>query len=161
MSSAVRVDQGSQPRFEPGRALLLAGLDGTFANTDTVGIPVLWQTFLPQIHRVTDRISDVAYGVVSQGASPDSIEYFCGVEVSSLIGLPETFASRMLPARKYVVFTLTRGVEHLAEEICQIWQKCLPELGLTTARAPFFELYPAEFHPETNPSGIEIWIPLN
>ncbi|MBV8968871.1 MAG: GyrI-like domain-containing protein [Verrucomicrobia bacterium] len=161
MSTRVASDQGSQPRFEPGRALLLAGLDGTFAETDTIGIPALWQTFLPQIHRVTDRISNVAYGVISQAASPDSMDYFCGVEVSSLIGLPETFTSRMLPARKYIVFTLNTGVEHLAEEIGRIWHERLPELGFTAARAPFFELYPAEFHPETNPSGIEIWIPLN
>jgi AraC family transcriptional regulator len=161
MSSRVTPDQNSRPRFEPGRALLLAGLAGKFADTDTAGIPALWQTFLPQMHRITNRISNVAYGVISQADSPDSKEYFCGVEVSSLISLPETFASRMLPARKYIVFTLTTGVERLAEEIGRIWHERLPELGLTAARAPFFELYPADFHPETNPSGIEIWIPLN
>jgi AraC family transcriptional regulator len=160
MSSPAASDQGSGPRFEPGRALLLAGLGGNFADTDTAGIPALWRTFLPQIHRIKDRISNVAYGVISQAESPDAVDYFCGVEVSSLIGLPETFTGRMLPARKYVVFTLTTGVEHLAEEIGRIWRERLPELELTAARAPFFELYPAEFHPETNPSGIEIWIPL-
>ena len=161
MSSPVTTDQNSRPRFEPGRALLLAGLAGTFADTDTAGIPDLWQTFLPQIHRITNRISNVAYGVIFPARSPDSMEYFCGVEAASLIGLPETFTSRMLPARKYIVFTLMTGLESLGEEIGRVWRERLPELGLTAAQAPFFELYPADFHPETNPSGIEIWIPLN
>ena len=46
MDEQTRVEM-TEPRFEHGHFLLIAGLGGQFTQQTTQGIPALWEKFIP------------------------------------------------------------------------------------------------------------------
>src|SRR5215470_1586141 len=55
------------PRFETGKAMLVAGLGERISMETSAGIPALWQRFHQLIQNVPARIGTVAYGVCCNG----------------------------------------------------------------------------------------------
>ena len=154
------------PRFEDGKPLLLAGFRERYAGATMNNIPAQWQRFAPHIGRVPSQVGQTAYGLCwSTSDSSDTIEYLCGVEVSSSTALLNDFTIVAIPALRYAVFPHRGHVSKLRDTIDAICRKWFPESGCKPVRgkdeAPdFFERYTEEFNPQTGMGGMEVWVPI-
>ncbi len=151
------------PRFENGKALVVAGLRSRYTSETMNGIPAQWERFVPYIGKIPGQVGRAAYGACWNFA--DGIDYLTGVEVSSSSGLPGDFSVVTIPAQKYAVFPHREHVSKLRETLDAIGSIWLPESGQEVARgtadaANFFEHYSEEFDPRTGMGGMEVWIPI-
>jgi len=87
------------PRFENGKALVIAGLRSRYTTGTMNGIPAQWQRFGPHLGNIPGQMGRVAYGLCFNALSPDGIDYLAGVEVSSSSGLPGDFSVVTIPAQ--------------------------------------------------------------
>lgn len=150
----------SPPRFEDGRLLLLAGL-GKRLNCDAPNeVPALWQRFIPHIGHVPGQVSNVAYGVTSNGDDAGNADYLCAVEVRDFDGLTDEYTRLRLPAQRYAVFTHRGHISSIRSTWITIFRSWFPSSGHALADAPNFERYPADFDPNAAESAVEIWLPL-
>jgi AraC family transcriptional regulator len=154
------------PRFEEGKALVLAGFREHYVGETMKNIPAQWQRFAPHIGQVPGQVGPTAYGVC-WSASDDSggIEYLSGVEVSGSAALLNNFTIVAIPALRYVVFPHRGHVSRFWETLDVITRKWFPESGFKPVRgkdeAPdFFERYSEEFNPQTGMGGMEVWVPI-
>src|SRR5260370_2805233 len=120
------------PRFENGKALLIAGLSGHYTLETMKNMPELWQRFAPQIGNIPGQVGRVAYGLCFNALSPDGMDYMAGVEVSGSSGLPSEFSVATIPAQKYAVFSHREHVSKLYETLDAI-HKWIPGSGLEVA----------------------------
>jgi len=149
------------PRFEDGRALLIAGLGARYTFATSEGIPAQWQRFAPQIGNVPGQVGQTTYGVCCNADDAGGFDYICGVEVSSFADLPDGLARVRIAARRYAVFSHRDHISTIRATVYTIWNKWLPASGHQVADAPDFERYDmAEFDPRTGTGLVEIWIPL-
>ncbi len=151
------------PRFENGKALVIAGLRSRYTTETMNGIPAQWGRFAPHIGRIPGQVGQAAYGACWNFLG--GIDYLSGVEVSSSSSIPGEFHVVEIPAQKYAVFPHREHVSKLRETLDAIGSQWLPESGHEVARgtavAPdFFELYSEEFDPRTGMGGMEVWIPI-
>src|ERR1700761_4731018 len=63
LMDSTALDKIAAPRFETGKAMLVAGVGERFSHTDGAGIPGLWQRFHQYVQNFPGRIGPVAYGV--------------------------------------------------------------------------------------------------
>jgi AraC family transcriptional regulator len=152
------------PRFEDGKAFILAGLSEHFSPENRKNLPGLWQCFAPHIGNITGQVGRVAYGLCFNADSPEGMDYMAAVEVSNTAGLPPEFAIASIPAQKYAVFSHHGHVSKLYETLSAI-DKWLPGSGLQVSRENselpcFFERYSEEFNPQTGMGGMEVWLPI-
>jgi AraC family transcriptional regulator len=159
-SAAVQLEP---PRFEHGKALLIAGLRSRYTTETMNGIPAQWERFAPHIGKIQGQVGHAAYGTCWNFA--EGIDYLTGVEISGSSSIPGVFNVVGIPAQKYAVFPHHEHVSKLRETLEAIGSKWLPESGHEVARgtagAPdFFERYSEEFDPRTGMGGMEVWIPI-
>ena len=149
------------PRFETGKALLVAGIGErcTLANGGA-GIPNQWNSFHGKVGEIPDRVGAMAYGVCCNGDDSGNFDYIAGVEVSDFSDLPREFSRVRIPAAKYAVFSHSEHISTIRRSVNTIWNQWLPSSGLKVADAPNFERYDEKFEPETGNGGLEIWIPV-
>jgi AraC family transcriptional regulator len=152
------------PRFETGKALLIAGLRQHYTSETMKNIPELWQRFGPNIGNISGQMGRVAYGLCFNALSSAGVEYLVGVEVSGSSDLPGDFSVATIPAQKYAVFPHREHVSKMYQTLDAI-DKWFPGSGLEaangTAEAPnFFERYSEEFDPGTGMGGMEVWVPI-
>jgi len=159
MDSTV-VDTLPVPRFEIGKAFLVAGLGERFNHDNGAGIPGLWQRFHQLVERIPGRIGAVAYGVCSNGDDAGNFDYIAGVEVSDFSDLPREFSRIRIPEQKYAVFTHREHISTIRRSVSTIWNHWLPASGFKAADAPNFERYDEGFDPLTGNGGFEIWVPV-
>lgn len=150
----------SLARFEEGREKLIAGFNQSYTMETRVNIPQQWQRFVPQATRIPDRRAAAFYGICWNTKPDCSFDYLTGVEVANANKLPDEFSSLKLEDRRYAVFAHTGHVSAIPKTIDTIWCKWAPDSGVAIAHAPCFELYTADFNPDTGVGGMEIWIPL-
>ena len=153
------------PRFENGKALLIAGLRGDYTPETMNDLPAQWQRLAPHLGRIPGQIGRVTYGVSWCPENSQAISYLCGVEVSDFSSLPGEFMIVSIPAQRYAVFSHRGHVSRIRETIEAIGSKWFPESGQEpAARAgegpDFFERYSEKFDPRTGMGGMEIWIPV-
>jgi AraC family transcriptional regulator len=153
------------PRFENGKALLIAGLREHYTSETMKNMPALWQRFAPHIGNIPGQVvGHVAYGLSFNALGSDGMDYMAGVEVSSSSNLPSDFSVTTIPVQKYAVFSHREHVSKMYETLDSI-DKWLPGSGLEVsggaAGAPdFFERYSEEFNPLTGMGGMEVWVPI-
>ncbi|HVH69745.1 MAG TPA: GyrI-like domain-containing protein [Candidatus Dormibacteraeota bacterium] len=156
--------QLESPRFENGKALLIAGLRTDYTPESINDLPSQWQRFVPHIGKIPGQIGRVTYGVCWCPDNAESIGYLCGVEVSNFSSLPGEFTIVSIPAQRYAVFSHHGHVSTIRETIEAIGSQWLPQSGHETAATDetpaFFERYTEEFDPRTGMGGMEIWIPV-
>jgi AraC family transcriptional regulator len=150
------------PRFENGKAMLIAGLRGHFTTATWAGIPAQWQR-LASYGSIPGQVGPVRYGLCFLRS--EGIDYLCGVEVSGLAGLPSEFTQVNIPAQKYAVFVHREHVSKLQNTMEAIEQSWFPgldhEIARPTRGAPdFFERYGEGFDPRSGMGDIEVWIPI-
>ena len=155
------LDNLKAPRFETGKALLVAGI-GERCTHENEGafIPSLWQRFNQTIDNVPGRVGKVAYGVCCNADDAGNFDYVAAVEVADFSDLPREFQRVRIPEQKYAVFTHAEHISTIRRTVNTIWNHWLPASGLKAADAPSFERYDEKFDPATGNGGLEIWIPV-
>jgi AraC family transcriptional regulator len=161
-SPAVQLEE---PRFEDGKALLIAGFRNRYSAETMNNIPHQWQRFAPHIGSVPGQVGRVTYGLTFLSRNDEGIDYLTGVEVSSCSGLPDEFRCVSIPAQRYAVFAHREHVSKLSETCDAIGKKWFPESGYELARGSAevpdsFERYTEEFDPQTGMGGMEVWVPI-
>ena len=105
-------DKLRPPRFETGKALLVAGIGERCTHENGgAGIPNQWQRFHHKVAGIPDRVGQVAYGVCCNGDNSGNFDYIAGVEVSDFSDLPREFAKVRIAEQNYAVFT---HAEHIS-----------------------------------------------
>src|SRR5882724_703760 len=83
MMDSTALDHLTAPRFETGKALLVAGIGERITHDNQgAGIPNQWQRFHQSVENIPGRIGKVAYGVCCYGDDAGNFDYIAGVEVS-------------------------------------------------------------------------------
>jgi len=153
-------DTIAPPRFETGKAMLVAGVGDRFSHDNGAGIPGLWQCFHQYVQNFPGRIGQVAYGVCTNGDDAGNFDYIAGVEVADFSDLPREFSRVRIAEQRYAVFTHTDHISTIRRTINTIWNHWLPTSGHKMADAPTFERYDEKFDPATGDGGFEIWVPI-
>jgi AraC family transcriptional regulator len=148
------------PRFETGKALLIAGSGERYTWETSAGIPALWQRFQAYIGTIPGQISNVAYGVCCNGDDAGNFDYIAGVEVRDFSVLPAGFSRVRIPEQRYAVFSHREHIATIRRTVGTIWNQWLPQSGYRAADAPNFERYGPEFDGRTGMGGLEIWVPI-
>lgn len=149
-----------QPRFENGKPLLIAGLNGRCSSENSDDIPAQWQRFQPYIGNILGQVGQTAYGVIYNSDGAGRFDYLSGVEVSDFSRLSDGLSRVQIPAQRYAVFSHRGHVSAIRSTCDAIWNKWLPESGHQAAGGPFFERYGKEFNPQAGMGGVEIWIAI-
>ena len=155
------LDHLKAPRFETGKALLVAGV-GERCTHENEGafIPSLWQRFNQTIDNIPGRIGKLAYGVCCNADDAGNFDYVAAAEVTDFSDLPREFQSVRIPEQKYAVFTHAEHISTIRRTVNTIWNHWLPSSGMKAADAPNFERYDEKFDAATGNGGLEIWIPV-
>src|SRR5262249_51829980 len=104
------------PRIESREAMLLAGSQQHYTEQNVADIPTQWSR-LP-FGKIPNQIGHMGYGVFLNGASKGcDFDYFAGVEVSALGGLPADFVRLTIPAQKYAIFPHQEHVSRIKNTI--------------------------------------------
>src|SRR5689334_2234559 len=148
------------PRFETGKAFLVAGIGDRFSYESSAGIPGLWARFHQYVDGLPGRIGKVAYGVCTNPDDSGNFDYIAGVEVADFSDLPREFARVRIPEAKYAVFIHAEHISSIRRTVHTIWNLWLPISGMKAADAPSFERYDEKFDPATGNGGLEIWVPV-
>jgi|SRR5579872_6888856 len=160
LMDSTALDTLSPPRFETGKAFLVAGVGERFSCESSAGIPGLWQRFHQFIDNLPGRIGQVAYGVCCNGDDAGNFDYIAGVEVTDFSDLPRDFSRVRIPEQRYAIFTHREHVSTIRRTVNTIWNQWLPASGHKVADAPNFERYDEKFDPVTGNGGFDIWVPI-
>jgi AraC family transcriptional regulator len=153
-------DTIAPPRFETGKAMLVAGLGERISFDNGAGIPALWNRFHQHVHDLPGRIGQVAYGVCTNGDDTGYFDYIAAVEVADFSDLPRDFSRVRIPEQRYAVFSHTDHISTIRRTISAVWNHWLPSSGHKLADAPSFERYDEKFDSVTGNGGLEIWVPI-
>jgi AraC family transcriptional regulator len=160
LMDSTALDNIVPPRFETGKAMLIAGVGDRFSHENGAGIPGLWQRFHQYVQNFPGRIGQVAYGVCCNGDDAGNFDYIAGVEVPDFADLPREFSRVRIPEQKYAVFIHSDHISSIRRTVNTIWNQWLPSSGFQIADAPNFERYDEKFDPATGNGGFEIWVPI-
>lgn len=156
----VILDDLAAPRIETAGPLVIAGLSDSYDAGNVATIPALWQRLMQDYGCLPGQIGGVSYGICYNGDGQGRFDYLAGMAVESARDLPAGLQTICLPARRYLVFAWPGHISQIRNVVHTIWNKALPERGITPAAAPDFERYPESFDGRTGDGGFEIWIPL-
>ena len=150
------------PRFEEGPALLLAGLEETYAYNRTEGIPSLWQRFNIHFGHIPGQRGNVAYGVCTHAdAEAGTFRYMAAVEVGDTDALPNGFSTLKLPKQRYAVFLHRGHISAISTTAHEIFGSWFPQSGLEHGDAPdLIECYDERFDPDSGMGTVEMWVPI-
>lgn len=162
---AIRMDDTTFPDLDPPRlaelpAFLVAGLSERCAMAGATNIPSLWLRLVPHLGNLPNQVGAETYGVCWNGDDDGNVEYMAGLAVSDFSDLPAEFTRLRIPAQRYAVFLHRGHIAGIGATWRAIWQRDLPQTGLTVADAPTFERYDARFDPRTGLGEVEIWVPV-
>nr|WP_298724798.1 AraC family transcriptional regulator [uncultured Steroidobacter sp.] len=148
------------PRFEEGKALLLAGIGARYKCENKAGIPSQWERFLSYFGHIPDQVDNVAYGVVHNVDDGGNIEYLCGAQVRDFSRTPPELSTLRLAPQRYAIFKHRDHVSAISGTFAAIWGRWVPESGHAVVDAPTLEVYGPEFDSKTGHGGFEIWVPI-
>src|SRR5260370_4886362 len=154
------IDNLQAPRFQTGKAFLVAGVGERYTCDSSAAIPGQWQRFHQTVDNIPSRVGKVAYGVCCNGDDAGNFDYIAGVEVSEFSDLPREFSRVRIPEQRYAVFTHRDHISTIRRTINTIWNHWLPASALEAADAPNVERYDQNFDPLTGNGGLEIWVPV-
>jgi AraC family transcriptional regulator len=148
------------PRFQQGKALLIAGIGARYQCDNKAGIPSQWQRFLTYFGHIPDQVGDVAYGIVHNTDESGNMEYLCGAEVRDFARTPPELSTLRIPPQRYAVFRHRDHISTISGTFAAIWGHWLPESGHEVMDAPVLEVYGPEFDPQSGNGGLEVWLPI-
>jgi AraC family transcriptional regulator len=150
----------SEPRFEHGHFLLIAGFKDRFTQQTIPGIPKLWQQLVPHLGKIPGQKNEVTYGVGFNFDKEGGFDYIAGVEISKLDDLPDTYSWVEIQPQYYAVFEHKGPLTSLPQTFRYIFDTWLPQSGHQGTDSPEFERYSEDFNPKLNTGELEIWLPI-
>lgn len=147
------------PEFRERGAFRVTGLSVRCTFETNAVIPKLWGDFDQRSGEIPLPVPGVFYGVCCDMEPDGHFRYVAGLE-SAALHVPDGFDTVDLAAGRYAVFKHVGHISDFNKTVYTIWNKALPDAGLTPAKAPDFELYDERFDPKTASGTVEIWIPL-
>jgi len=141
----------------------VAGLAGRYDPSNYVRVSELWQAFVPRIGFPGRLGAGETCGVFrDRDFTARSFEHLAGARIAPG-NQPEGLEVWTLPGREYLVFKQSLIDAELHPQVAaadaEIWGNRVPRSGRTLARAPDFQIYPAQF--KLGPGGwLAYYIPL-
>ena len=154
--TAVRLEP---PRYVKSGAIRVIGLSGPFSWETSIKIPAQWQRFMPYFSTIDTR-APIPLGVCFLSSDYGEFEYICAAEVSRFSDHPAELVAREIPSVTYAVFEHRVHLSRIGETYSAIWNRILPELGLSQADSAVLERHHETFDPRTGNGGVSIWVPL-
>jgi AraC family transcriptional regulator len=158
------VSAALSPRFETAGPLLIAGLREPLDEHAAQKIPALWQQLQAQWNDISQRVSDIGYGLC---ISIDNREYFymAGCAVWDFNDTPASLSPFIIPSQRYAVFTHQGNVNRIRDTIDYAFDQWLPSSGYALTPKDhnslhFFERYGENFNAQTGLGEIEVWLPI-
>ncbi len=158
--SGQQKEKSMEPKIVTKPAFTIVGMRYQGLNKNNE-IKAMWDQFLPRMNEVKNRINrETSYGLCSalENVPEGEFEYVSGVEVGTLSEIPEGMVARTAPAQKYAVFPCT--LKTIGEAYAYAFQTWLPTSGYRPAGTPDFELYDADFDPESDDPILYVYIPI-
>lgn len=149
-----------EPTLETRPAIRVAGLCERYAYTDCSGIPAQWERFRPFLGQIPGVLPGATYGVCRPTDHPGELDYYAGVEVDTVAGVPDGLKAVHVPEQHYAVFVFSEHISAIQHAIQAIWQEWVPASGRKAAHGPMLERYSDAFDPVTGEGGFEIWLPV-
>lgn len=148
------------PQIRTQAAFQVMGLGVNSTVENTSNITPLWQDLARafQENDINPRVC--TYGVCIDTDDVGSFRYVAGLEPSKDVVRPKTFETVDIPADTYAVFTHKGHIADIGKSTHTLWNKTLPEAGLTAKHAPSFERYDERFDPISGRGEVEIWVPI-
>lgn len=148
------------PQIQDRPAFRVTGLGIDSTVEDTSNIPPLWQS-LARAFQTNDIDPNICtYGVCTDTNDVGNFRYVAGLEPKRDFSAPKGFETVDIPANTYAVFTHKGHIADIGKSTYTLWNKSLPEAGLTAKFAPSFERYDSRFDPVSGRGEVEIWVPI-
>ena len=150
-----------EPEIRPGTPMRLAGLGARHKMGAGRGISAQWQTFVPMIYGIADKMDPkTTYGVCYDfDQNTGEMNYFCGVETDSA-ELPPSVEMLVIPAQGYAVFHHPGHLSSISQTWMAIFNQWLPQCDYEITDGPEIECYGPKFDGRTGKGGVDIWIPV-
>jgi AraC family transcriptional regulator len=148
------------PRLTVSPALQLHGLARRHACHSNAGIPAQWGDFAPHMDHIPGRAGATAYGVIRATDTEGSYEYICAVQVAAPLDTAGEFLSLQLPARPCLVFEHRGPIDAIGATWQAVWEHGIAEAGHKPLDGTAYERYDERFHPQSQDSIVELWIPV-
>lgn len=139
----------NQPSFR------LIGLELEDGRIESIG--PLWGRFCTRCAEIQGNEPGVAYGAC-EGEPGGQFRYLAGVRVAEDAPVPAGMTSWVVPAQKYAIFVHRGPYKDMGNTIREVYEKGLPENGLTTVEGIDLERY--EFARCPMPDGPETEVDL-
>ena len=154
-----RVNTFEPLRYCDGRPMLLGGLRRHHAFAESGrNIPGQWQQF-EALGQIPGQVGESTYGVMC-GHDPTGIEFMCGTEVASFVGLPAELGGMRIAAQHYAVFMHSGPASSLLMTWERIVREWLPGSGYQSAHKPDFEVHDRDVAARSGLTDVEIWISI-
>lgn len=161
-----------QPQIIEKPRLLVLGLEASFIHalspdaTNHEVIGPLWDRFIGQAERISNRVGDAMFGVIygrpqAERSHPDELQYIAAVAVSEASEVPEGMTAHTVEAGSFAVFTLRGPISKIGDACHEIYRVWLPQSDYEHAGIADVELYDHRFHCERDDSEMEYWISVN
>lgn len=143
-----------QPEFQ------VIGLGVESSVQDTSNIPQLWQQ-LNALNTPEDWAKvTCTYGVCIDFDENGRFRYVAGLSPAEIDAQTRELEIITVPSGKYAVFTHKGHISEIGKSTYTVWNKALPDSGLTAIDGPNFERYDNRFDAQTGLGEVEIWIPV-
>jgi len=147
------------PRYVKSGTIRIVGLAEPFSWETAIRIPAQWQRFMPYFSAIDGR-APIPVGVSFMSEDDDEFEYVCAAQVERFGAYPPGLVEREIPSTTYAVFEHRVHISKVADTYTAIWNRVLPDLGLSQSDSAVLERHNATFDPNTGNGGVTIWIPI-
>lgn len=153
--------------IERGEIKLVGMMERIVMPNNTIG--QLWEEFNKRFGEIKNLVVDdmACYGVADNMATEVySFDETVAKEVSSFEDIPEGMVTKVIPAKKYLVFTHKgfivgkNGEMNLNKTYEDIYGKVIPSLDFEVDSSFNFELYDERFSHDSEDSEFDIYVPI-
>lgn len=146
------------PNLEDRPALRIAGLSISCSKDKIAEITPLWTKFNERFFE--DGLDQsAAYGVSYNVTDEGTFDYMAGAQLAGDTA-PKGMGIVDIPAGRYAVFEHSGHVSDMPKMFHTIWNKSIPEQGLTPRCAPEYECYDKRFDPQSGRGVLIVAIPV-
>ncbi len=156
-----------EPVVETCSAMKVVGYETKFFSVDSEKnniaeqLPPLWDRFMSDVERITERVGGVAYGVVQQDAEDSELlTYVAGMEVPTEAGVPDGMVAVDIPQSLRARFTHRGPMVNMNNTVNFIYSSWLLESGFRHTYEPDLEIYGDDYHPTSPDSIVGYAIPV-
>ncbi|MCM5558385.1 AraC family transcriptional regulator [Pleomorphomonas sp. JP5] len=147
------------PELRERDAFRVTGLSTRCTFETNSVISKLWGDFDQHCAAIPSPVPGACYGVCCDMEADGHFRYVAGLATPSS-HVPEGLDTVEIPASRYAVFKHVGHLSGFNKTVYTVWNKGLPDAGLTPAKTPDFELYDERFDAQTCMGTVEIWIPI-